>query len=72
VGEVGDLYGLTQDALQMICPAGKAGSVLLRCRIWSTPKSVARKLRFDQAFQRDLGGPVSPAKIYSFLITPNQ
>ena len=66
VGEVGDLYGLTQDALQMICPAGKAGSVLLRSRIWSTPKSVARKLRFDQAFQRDLGRPACCAKICRF------
>ena len=58
-----DLHGLTQDALQMICPSGKTSRILLRSCIWPASKSVARKLRFGQAFQRDLGRPVCCAEI---------
>ena len=35
-------------------------------------KSVARKLRFAQTFQRDLGSPDPFAKIFRFAFTPNQ
>ena len=56
----------------MICPSGKSDCILLCSYRRPAQKSTARKLRFDQSFQNDLGGPVPRAKIFRFPLHPNQ
>jgi hypothetical protein len=50
------------------CLSGKSASIRLRSRGLRVEKSVARKLRFAQTFQNDLGRPVPSRKNNSLSI----
>ena len=62
--------GLTRPKL--IRPSGKSACILPRSCPRSAKKSAARKLRFAERFQCDLGRPVLPAKIFRSPRRANQ
>src|SRR5437868_10781775 len=56
----------------MVRSSGMLTFILLRpCRS-SAQKPAARKRRFDQPFQRDLGCPAAPSKIFRLTCRANQ